>query len=83
LYVRSITTISRLVDSRLWRTHVEAEVEAVVAVLAVDHGELVGVLGARGGGGGDEEREGQHEEERELHNDGYGVGLFRGVVDIK
>jgi hypothetical protein len=46
LYVRSITTISRLIDSRLWRTHVEAEAEAIVAVLAVDHGERVCALGA-------------------------------------
>jgi hypothetical protein len=41
LYVHSITTIIRLIDSRLWRTHVEARVEAVIAALAIDHGDRV------------------------------------------
>jgi hypothetical protein len=75
LYVHSITTIIRLIDSRLWRTHVEAKVEAVIAVLAIDHGDRVDAPSTCGGNSGDEERESEREEERELHDVRCGIGF--------
>jgi hypothetical protein len=77
-YVRSTTTISLCPHPRTQVTHVEAELVPFLAVLAVNHGDAgarvgrdlgdVGcVVDVRAGRGGHEEREGEREDECELH----------------
>jgi hypothetical protein len=90
-YVRSTTTISLYPRPPTQDTHVEAELVPVLAVLAVNHGDagarvgrdlgdVGGVVDGRAGRGGHEEREGEREDEGELHRVVLVVvGGFRGL----